>query len=283
MAPGGPGGRGPVVPVNLPASPTAVTMPTVSEEITGPGPMFDSTPSLPPGKGLSAFQLRGQGILRLGHGQRSALQDAPRRPPAGAERSTFSGLVLAESMHGSGSAHMFEFTSTYTMTSGHAAVEILTTSPAQFVQHEPGALQGPAGCRRAGAARSSRRSARWCAPASRSAASKVRKMVLGGHVDERRHPSSTTCRRTACSGRPRCSASTTASMPTSNGALVTRTSTCRSCTCRRCSKWRRRTSPDRAGQRRAGQAVPAVSGGRHGAHRHARQRAPEAEPVHACR
>ncbi len=36
-------------------------------------------------------------------------------------------------MHGSGAAHMFEFTSIYTMASGHAAVEILTTPPAQFV------------------------------------------------------------------------------------------------------------------------------------------------------
>src|SRR5688572_30214215 len=36
-------------------------------------------------------------------------------------------------MHGSGAAHMFEFTSIYTMSSGHAAVEILTTPPAQFV------------------------------------------------------------------------------------------------------------------------------------------------------
>ena len=36
-------------------------------------------------------------------------------------------------MHGSGAAHMFELTSIYTMDSGHAAVEILTTPPAQFV------------------------------------------------------------------------------------------------------------------------------------------------------
>jgi hypothetical protein len=36
-------------------------------------------------------------------------------------------------MHGSGAAHMFEFTSIYTMSSGHAAVEVLTTAPAQFV------------------------------------------------------------------------------------------------------------------------------------------------------
>jgi hypothetical protein len=41
--------------------------------------------------------------------------------------------VLAESMHVSGAAHMFEFTSGYLMDAGHAAVEIVTTSPQQFV------------------------------------------------------------------------------------------------------------------------------------------------------
>jgi hypothetical protein len=33
-----------------------------------------------------------------------------------------------ESMHGSGAAHMFEYTSMYTMNSGHAAVEVVTTA-----------------------------------------------------------------------------------------------------------------------------------------------------------
>jgi hypothetical protein len=47
--------------------------------------------------------------------------------------SKFSGLVVAEAMHGSGAAHIFEFTSIYTMASGHIAVEVLTTPPAQFV------------------------------------------------------------------------------------------------------------------------------------------------------
>jgi hypothetical protein len=50
-----------------------------------------------------------------------------------ADMSRFSGLVLAEAMHGSGAAHMFEFTSIYLMSAGHVAVEILTTPPAQFV------------------------------------------------------------------------------------------------------------------------------------------------------
>ena len=43
---GGPGGRGfsGQPPANLPASPTAVTLPTMSTEVTGPGPVFDSGP-----------------------------------------------------------------------------------------------------------------------------------------------------------------------------------------------------------------------------------------------
>ena len=53
----------------------------------------------------------------------------------------FSGLVLAESMHVSGAAHMFEFTSGYLMDAGHAAVEIVTTSPQQFVAFNAAALR----------------------------------------------------------------------------------------------------------------------------------------------
>ena len=126
------GGRG-AVPVTLPATPTAVSLPVMSEEITGPGPMFDSTPSLPPGKGLAAFryQLQEYFVSGTANGQPYKTRLVVRRPMNGG---AFSGLVLAESMHGSGAAHMFEFTSTYTMSSGHAAVEILTTSPMQFVE-----------------------------------------------------------------------------------------------------------------------------------------------------
>jgi len=128
----GQGGRG-AVQVNLPTAPTPVSLPAMSEEITGPGPMFDSTPSLPPGKGLSAFHYEAKEYFVSGtaNGQPYKTRLVVRRPT---NSGGFSGLVLAESMHGSGSAHMFEFTSTYTMSSGHAAVEILTTSPMQFVQ-----------------------------------------------------------------------------------------------------------------------------------------------------
>ena len=134
-APGGgpPGGGRGAVQVNLPTAPTAVSLPTLSAEITGPGPMFDSTPSLPAGKGLAAFkyELKEYFVSGTANGQPYTTRMVIRRP---ANPRTFSGLVLAESMHSSGAAHMFEFTSTYTMSSGHGAVEILTTAPMQFTQ-----------------------------------------------------------------------------------------------------------------------------------------------------
>ena len=133
---GGQGGRGraggpPQAPANLPESPTAVALPTISAEITGPGPMFDSVPSLAPGKGLAAFnyQAREYFVSGTANGEPYTTRIVVRKP---ADNAKFSGLVLTEAMHGSGSAHMFEFTSIYTMASGHAAVEILTTPPAQF-------------------------------------------------------------------------------------------------------------------------------------------------------
>jgi hypothetical protein len=117
---------------NLPDTPTAVALPTLSAEVTGPGPMFDSSPSLAPGKGLAAFNYETHEYFVSGtaNGEPYTTRLVVRKP---ADNSKFSGLVLAEAMHGSGAAHMFEFTSIYTMSSGHAAVEILTTPPAQFV------------------------------------------------------------------------------------------------------------------------------------------------------
>src|SRR4051794_9125699 len=52
------GGRGPggAPAANLPQTPTAVSLPSVSPQITGPGPIYDSTPSLAPGKGLTTFK-----------------------------------------------------------------------------------------------------------------------------------------------------------------------------------------------------------------------------------
>jgi alpha/beta hydrolase family protein len=130
----GQGGRGgQAQPSNLPSAPTAVTLPTLSAEVTGPGPMFNSASSLPPGKELAAFKYEAHEYFVSGtaNGQPYNTRIVVRRP---ANPSAFSGLVLAESMHSSGAAHMFEFTSIYTMSSGHIAVDMLTSSPQQFVQ-----------------------------------------------------------------------------------------------------------------------------------------------------
>jgi hypothetical protein len=124
-------GGAPPAPANLPSAPTAVALPTLSAEVTGPGPMFDSVPSLAPGKGTAHFSYETREYFASGtaNGEPYTTRVVVRQP---SDASKFTGLVLVEAMHGSGSAHMFEFTSIYTMSSGHAAVEILTTSPAQF-------------------------------------------------------------------------------------------------------------------------------------------------------
>ena len=111
---------------NLPTSPTAVTLPTMTE-VTGPAPMYDSAPSQPAGKGLDfyKYQAREYFISGTANGQPYKTRMVVRMP---ADRAKFSGLVLMESMHGSGAAHMFEYTSMYIMNSGHAAVEVVTTA-----------------------------------------------------------------------------------------------------------------------------------------------------------
>ena len=87
-----------------------------------------------PGEGARprALRLCHEGILRVGHrdGKPYTTRVVVRIPR---DARKFSGLVLAESMHVSGAAHAFEFTAAYVMDSGHAAVEILTTSQDQFV------------------------------------------------------------------------------------------------------------------------------------------------------
>ena len=117
---------------NLPDRPTAVALPTLSTEVTGPGPMFDSAPSQARGLGPADFGYVSNEYFVSGtaDGRAYTTRLVVRRP---GNDDDFSGLVLAESMHSSGAAHAFEYTAVYTMDSGHAAVEILTTSPAQFV------------------------------------------------------------------------------------------------------------------------------------------------------
>ena len=131
--PGGFGGQRPEPEIEgIPRVPTAVPLPTLSPPVTGPGPAFDSSPSLAHGLDLKHFRYETIEYFVSGTaaGKPYTTRVVVRQP---ADHRRFSGLVLAESMHVSGAAHMFEFTSGYLMDSGHAAVEIVTTSPQQFV------------------------------------------------------------------------------------------------------------------------------------------------------
>jgi hypothetical protein len=116
----------------IPKVPTPVTLPRLSAPITGPGPMFDSAPSQMRGLDPAHFHYKTTEYFVSGvaDGKPYTTRVVVRQP---ADDGKFSGLVLAESMHVSGAAHAFEFTATYVMSSGHAAVEILTTSPQQLV------------------------------------------------------------------------------------------------------------------------------------------------------
>src|SRR5688572_9827541 len=97
--PGGGRGRagGPPVPSNLPETPTAVALPTVSPDITGPGPSFDSASSLAPGKGLAAFAYDAHEYFISGtaNAEPYTTRVVVRKPR---DNSKFSGLVLVEAM-----------------------------------------------------------------------------------------------------------------------------------------------------------------------------------------
>jgi hypothetical protein len=118
---GGGGGRGPAA--VLPTTPTAVALPTVTGPITGPGAMYESVQSLAAGHGLDKYKYEAKEYFITGtaQGQPYKTRIVVRKP---ASNGKFSGLVLLEAMHPSGSAHMFEFTSMYSMNAGHASVEI---------------------------------------------------------------------------------------------------------------------------------------------------------------
>ena len=273
-----PGGRGQAAPSNLPTAPTAVALPTMSAEVTGPGAMFDSTPSLPPGKGLAAFRYEAKEYFVAGtaNGQPYNTRIVVRKP---ANSSAFSGLVLAESMHGSGAAHMFEFTSIYTMSSGHAAVEILTTSPMQFVQQNEARYRD---LRVAGGQANEiiAQVGALIRTGRPLGGLPVRKMVLAGTSMSAGTlinylPAHMVYR------TPEMQRIFDGFMPTSNGALDPG---------HRCAggapaddaRSRQRQHHQSPGRRRAREAVPAVRVFGHRAHRHARQREAQAESVRAA-
>src|SRR5688572_22123072 len=121
----------------LPQTPTVSPLASISPAVNSPGQPFSSLMSLPTGSDMTHFKYEATEYFVSGtaNGQPYKTRMVIRRP---SENSRFSGIVLAESMHPSGNAWMFHFTYAYTMTAGHAAVEIVTSDPAQFV-----AFNGP--------------------------------------------------------------------------------------------------------------------------------------------
>ena len=79
--------------------------------------MFDSATSLPPGKDLAHYKYEAKEYFISGtaNGKPYSTRIVVRKPSSNGR---FSGLTMVEAMHPSGAAHMFEFTSDYTMTPG---------------------------------------------------------------------------------------------------------------------------------------------------------------------
>jgi hypothetical protein len=113
----------------------------VTGPIAGPGQPYESVQSLAPGKGLANFKYEAKEYFISGtaQGQPYKTRIVVRKP---ASNSKFSGMVLVEPMHPSGSAHMFEMTSIYTMTSGHAAVDISAGGLQQVIDANPERYKG---------------------------------------------------------------------------------------------------------------------------------------------
>jgi hypothetical protein len=180
---GGPGrqggGRGAAQPSNLPADPVAAPLPAISAEVTGPGPMFESLMELAPGDDMAHFKYEAKEYLVSGtaNGEPYTTRIVIRKP---SDNGRFSGLVLAESMHPSGNAWMFHFTHRYSMSEGHVALDILTSTHEPFVEFngarykdlQVGQGQAPEILAQVGALIKSRQSPIAALP--------IRKMVLAG-------------------------------------------------------------------------------------------------------
>lgn len=122
-------------PENLPAQPTAVTIPAISP-LTGPGTPYDSAAGQWPGYGMDHFNYVADEYLISGTADGSPYKArlVVRRPE---DMSRFSGLALAEPMHPAGFAHGFEHNSVYLMDAGHIAVEVTTMGFELAQQHNP--------------------------------------------------------------------------------------------------------------------------------------------------
>ena len=119
---------------NLPANPVVSPLATISAEVTGPGTMFAALFSMPAGDDFAQFRYEAKEYFVAGtaNGEPYKTRIVIRKP---IDDRTFSGLILAESMHPSGNAWMFHFTHRYTMDSGHIGVEIVTSGLPLFLNH----------------------------------------------------------------------------------------------------------------------------------------------------
>lgn len=144
QAPAQPGngrGRGPQA-VAAPVTQTVAPIPTAAE-VTGPGEFFEtfmddhddvSNANIPAkdiyakfGYDAREYFVSGTTSANVPYKTRIVI----RRPK---DNVKFNGLILAESMHPSGNPWVFHFTQTYAMTSGIIGLEILTSTPAGFIQ-----------------------------------------------------------------------------------------------------------------------------------------------------
>jgi len=135
----GQGGRGGQRGQSAPApDPPPVVSPvaSVSPEITGPGRFYETLMELKPGDDLAHFKYvtREYFVTGQANGQPYKTRIVVRKP---ADDRSFSGFVIAESMHPSGNPWMFHFTHTYSMTEGHIGLEILTSATQGFAEFNP--------------------------------------------------------------------------------------------------------------------------------------------------
>jgi hypothetical protein len=189
-----------------------VTLPMVTGPITGPGAPYESVQSLAPGKGLAEFKYEAKEYFITGtaNGQPYKTRIVIRKP---ASNSKFSGWFCRTHASERFGAHVRN-DSIYTMTSGHAAVDISAGGLQQVIDANPERYKGF----QVGNAQISEIIAQVGAlvkskdPSSPFAGLTVRKMVLGG-TSAPPQPSFNTCPRTWSTGHRICSGSLTASFP----------------------------------------------------------------------
>ncbi len=180
LAQRGRGGFGGQQDPNLPEEPTAVNLPAISGPVTNPGTMYPSVQSLPPGLGLDHYEYEALEYFVVGTaaGEPYKTRIVVRKPR---NDDDFSGLVFAEAMHPSGSTHIFEFTSHYSMDAGHASLEVVVSGLNHLTDHNASRYEGVS----VSNAQVSEVLAQVGAlikegPLSPLAGLEVRKMVLGG-------------------------------------------------------------------------------------------------------